>query len=119
MPKFDISNDRKIIGRDFDILRVEMALLKRPDETQVNTMQALYLYGMSGVGKAAFLKYLCALWKNTSFVDAAIYIDFETRHLQSVDDFVLEIIAQLPPAKPQFRLAIRSLPGKDIRRLGH
>jgi len=98
MPKSDIFSDHELIGRDFDILRVEKALLKRPEETQVDTMQALYLYGIPGVGKSAFLKYLSALWKNTSFIDAAIYIDFESRHLQSVDDFVSEIIAQLPPA---------------------
>lgn len=96
-PEINMVVDLDLIGRDFDILRIEKRLLAmKPGESQVGTAHALYLYGEPGVGKSALLKYTGSLWTNSSFVDAAIYIDFESHRITSIEDFISEILAQLP-----------------------
>jgi hypothetical protein len=88
------------VGRDFDILRLEKRLLGQPFENgETSAMKALYLYGVPGVGKSAFLKNLGSLWRSTSFVDAVIYIDFTVTSIRSREALLTELLAQLPHDK--------------------
>jgi hypothetical protein len=72
-------------GREFDLLRLEKNLI--PNEI-------LYLSGPPGIGKTTLLRYVASSWKNTSFVDAVVFLDF-TSVICSMDDFYKEIIRQL------------------------
>ena len=72
-------------------------MLGQPFESgETSAMKALYQYGVPGVGKSAFLKNLGSLWKSTSFVDAVIYIDFTVTSIRSREEFLTELLAQLP-----------------------
>jgi hypothetical protein len=73
-------------GRDFDLLRLEKALLAN---------YALYLHGPAGAGKTALLQYACSLWIETSFVDAVIFLDFERNEIHSVSELAVAIIQGL------------------------
>ncbi|KAG4414211.1 hypothetical protein IFR04_012658 [Cadophora malorum] len=73
-------------GRDFDLLRLEKRLL------QTN---AVYLYGLAGVGKSVFLKRAVSLWKSTNFVDAIVAVDFSKDRITSGEVLSLVVLRQL------------------------
>ncbi len=89
-----------LVGRDFDILRLEKRLLGQSFENgKSSAMKVLYLYGIPGVGKSAFLKNLRSLWRSTSFVDVVIYMDFAVISIPSREAFITQLLAQLPHDK--------------------
>lgn len=89
-----------LVGRDFDILRLEKRLLGQSFEYgKTSAMKVLYLYGVPGVGKSAFLKNLGSVWRSTSFVDVVIYIDFTVISIPSREAFITQLLAQLPHDK--------------------
>lgn len=96
LPKDDVKSDYELIGRDFDILRLEKKLLGK---ILNGDSHAVYVSGPPGVGKTAFLQHIGSLWMDTSFVDTAIYIDFQ--RVRSFSDFVIETLAQLPATSLQ------------------
>lgn len=51
------------------------------------------------LGNRHFLKNLGSLWKSMSFVDAVIYIDFTVTSIRSREEFLTELLAQLPHGK--------------------
>ncbi|KUL83255.1 hypothetical protein ZTR_10450 [Talaromyces verruculosus] len=81
----------KVIGRDFDILRLEKELCRN---------QNIYLHGLAGVGKSSFLQYVSALWQCTHFVDAVVSVDMAAENIQSADDFANTILNQLLQNSP-------------------
>ena len=72
-------------GREFDLLRLEKNLIPN---------KILYLSGPSGIGKTTFLCYVASSWRNASFVDAVVFLDF-TYVICSMDDLYKEVIRQL------------------------
>jgi hypothetical protein len=66
IPVLDAHRRPKVIGRDFDLLRLEMMLREK----------VIFLHGPSGAGKSALLKYARHLWIETNFLDVVLYIDF-------------------------------------------
>ena len=90
--------DFELVGRDFDVLRLEKRLLlgQNLGGEKGGAIRALHLFGQPGVGKSALLQHIRPLWTSTYFVDAAVYIDFASRRFRNIDDFVTEILVQLP-----------------------
>jgi len=65
-----------IIGRGFDMLRIERQLMNAP---------SMFLHGIAGVGKSSLIKRLYLNWKNTVLVDSVVYVDATiTRDLESL-----------------------------------
>jgi hypothetical protein len=56
----------KLVGRDFDVLRFERVL---------STSKIVGLSGTAGAGKTAFTHHLLESWKQSSFIESAIYVD--------------------------------------------
>ncbi|POR32667.1 Uncharacterized protein TPAR_07089 [Tolypocladium paradoxum] len=54
------TKDRRIIGRDYDLLRLEEV---------VGESNVVLVHGAAGVGKTEFVKYAFDLWKSTQFFD--------------------------------------------------
>ncbi|OBT42170.1 hypothetical protein VE00_06839 [Pseudogymnoascus sp. WSF 3629] len=76
----------RVLGRDFDILRLEKVLLQSG---------LVCVHGLAGVGKSAFLRYAASTWKKTAFVDAVITVDFAERAIMSEQDFLNAVLGQL------------------------
>lgn len=74
------------IGREFDILRLERLLLQN---------RIVYLSGVYGVGKTAFLDYAALMWKSTHFVEAVVSVDFGMQEGLSAHGFSMSILQQL------------------------
>lgn len=58
--------EKQLVGRDFDILRLEKRVLKS---------HVLYASGLIGVGKTALLKHMATVWKSTGFVQVTAHVD--------------------------------------------
>ncbi|KAB5578599.1 hypothetical protein GE09DRAFT_556579 [Coniochaeta sp. 2T2.1] len=74
------------IGREFDVLRLEKLLVQN---------RIVYLSGVYGVGKTAFLDYAALMWKSTHFVDAAVSVNFGMQEGLSPHGFSMNILQQL------------------------
>ncbi|KAF5855440.1 hypothetical protein ETB97_009217 [Aspergillus alliaceus] len=75
-----------IVGRDFDILRLEKALCQD---------SIIYLHGPTGVGKTSLLQYASALWQHTHWADAVVTINFGAEKISSAADFANAALNQL------------------------
>ncbi|KAF2842361.1 hypothetical protein M501DRAFT_988587 [Patellaria atrata CBS 101060] len=84
--KPDLSTDSTPVGREFDILRIEKLLCQN---------HTLYLHGPPGSGKSALIRYLASVWKETSFVDGYVYVDFKNIKITQANDFIENIASQL------------------------
>lgn len=84
-----------VIGRDFDILRLEKRLLAKS-----TNVPAVWLCGHPGVGKSTLLQHISSLWTSTSFLEAILYIDFAAHPMRNMDDFITELLVQLPTPTP-------------------
>lgn len=75
-----------VIGREFDLLRLERLLARG---------RVVFLAGLCGVGKTAFLNYAASIWKSTHYIDAAVVVDFAMNGSVSGEDFLLCVANQL------------------------
>jgi hypothetical protein len=86
----------KLVGREFDLLRLERTLLAR---------RVIHFSGRAGVGKSSLLKHAAKLWKQTSFVDGVIIIDLATLNFHPLADLLNSLIQQTPiPGLPMREL---------------
>jgi len=81
-----------LIGRDFDLLRLEKILLSK---------RIIYICGPPGVGKTALLQYSCSIWAETSFFDIIISFDFATGQIHDGYTLVQDLLEQLELASDQ------------------
>ena len=58
--------DESVIGRDYDILRLERMLADS---------DVVFLQGSPGVGKSAMMRHAIATWRKTDAYDSAIFVD--------------------------------------------
>ena len=76
-----------LLGRGFDLLRLER---------QLSQSRIVYLHGLYGIGKTAFLKHAASIWKLSHFADAVVYLDFAMQAGNiSAHEFPLLVIRQL------------------------
>jgi hypothetical protein len=93
--KVATKTDLPLVGRDFDLLRLEKHLLQRG---------IVHLTGRAGVGKTALLRYARDIWLQTSFVDIVLFIDFSKAKESS--DVVKSLVSQIPVERAiQIKLA--------------
>lgn len=78
--------EQQLVGRDFDILRLEKRVLQS---------HVLYVSGLIGVGKTALLKYIATVWKSTNFVQATVHVDLGKQNTQSADDLLEDMLRQI------------------------
>lgn len=109
--------EQQLVGRDFDILRLEKRVLQS---------HVLYVSGLIGVGKTALLKYIATVWKSTNFVQATVHVDLWKQRTQSADDLLedmlQQILTQVEETQLQMSLwsaAFRSLRSYDAHMLLH
>jgi CHAT domain/NACHT domain len=76
----------ELLGRGFDILRLENLLLRG---------RRVYLHGAAGVGKTTFLDYVSTIWQNTAFLDAVVHIDMGKGTTSSAEEIAHAIVRQL------------------------
>ncbi|KUL86672.1 hypothetical protein ZTR_03034 [Talaromyces verruculosus] len=87
--------DPPLVGRDFDLLRLEKHLLQRG---------IVHLTGRAGVGKTALLRYARDIWLQTAFVDIVLFIDFSKAKASS--DVIKSLVSQIPVERAiQIKLA--------------
>ena len=85
-----------LIGRDFDLLRLEKHLLNRGK---------LHFTGRAGVGKTALLRYARDVWLRTSFVDLILFVDLSKAKTSL--DATESLVSQIPVDKTK-RIKLRS-----------
>ena len=85
-----------LIGRDFDLLRLEKHLLNRGK---------LHFKGRAGVGKTALLRYARDLWLRTSFVDLILFVDLSKAKTSL--DATKSLVSQIPVDETK-RIKLRS-----------
>ena len=83
-----LSASRKILGRDTDILRLEVLL---------STYKMVLVHGMGGSGKTTLLEYCYNWWTSTGWIEGFAYLDVEAfaRTKGSMQDFLNSICEQL------------------------
>lgn len=97
----------RVLGRDFDVLRLEKVLLQSG---------LVCVHGLAGVGKSAFLRYAASTWKKTAFVDAVITVDFAERAIMSEQDFLNAVLGQLLQVSgQQFRALLWTLKSLSLQ----
>ncbi len=60
------NSDESVIGRDYDILRLERKLADS---------DVVFLHGAPGVGKSAMMRHAIKTWRQTDGYDSAIFVD--------------------------------------------
>ncbi|KAH7390364.1 hypothetical protein BKA64DRAFT_679066 [Cadophora sp. MPI-SDFR-AT-0126] len=89
----------RLLGRDFDLLRLEKRLSR---------VSIIHLYGTAGVGKTSFLDYAASVWKSTNFADAIVIIEFGRDIILSAEEIsptmIRQILSQVNCPKHQSRL---------------
>jgi hypothetical protein len=81
-----ISRGPELLGRDYDILRLENIVLQGGP---------VYIHGAAGVGKTAFLGYVSSIWEKTSFFDAVVHIDMGKNTNSSAEELANAVLRQL------------------------
>ncbi|KAF5642455.1 uncharacterized protein FTJAE_3612 [Fusarium tjaetaba] len=93
------SDEQELIGRDFEILRLEKVLMRT---------HVLFMSGALGVGKTALLKHAASVWKWTQLVQVIVHIELEKYFDRSgeklLEDILRQILVQLNDAKSQMLL---------------
>jgi hypothetical protein len=84
----DFTDETKLYGRDFDLLRVESALAESKNES-------IYISGAVAVGKSALLRHAASRWRSTSFVDVVLYLDFSNWSPTNIECVLKEMRQQL------------------------
>lgn len=91
-----------IMGRDFDILRLEKVLCEN---------SIVFLHGPTGVGKTSLLQYASILWQHTHWTDVVVTIDFVAEKISSAADFANTVLNQLLRAcNPAERSGLWTIP---------
>jgi hypothetical protein len=75
-----------VVGRDFDLLRLEKQLVHS---------RVIFLHGAAGVGKTTFLLHAASLWRSTNFVNAVVNVDVARDSVLSAEDLYVSVLSQL------------------------
>ncbi|KAH7140266.1 hypothetical protein B0J13DRAFT_637726 [Dactylonectria estremocensis] len=99
--------EESLTGRDFELLRLEKRILQS---------RILYVSGMAGVGKTAFLKHVAFIWRSTHFVQAVAHIDFSEEIINSRGDLSEKMLRQLLPQVQDTRygMALWSIKSRSL-----
>jgi hypothetical protein len=79
--------DEVVVGRDFDLLRIERKLLQK---------KRIFLTAPPGYGKTAFLKWACKIWEATNFRESVLYADLSLETLREPTGLLKFFMDQLP-----------------------
>jgi len=83
----NITWERGLVGRDYDVAELEKILLKR---------RKAFLYGHAWIGKTAFLQYAHRIWAETSFADEIMHVDLASSSVKDVPS----LVQALRPRRP-------------------
>jgi hypothetical protein len=90
-PFYSINPGQQLIGRDYDIYRLETRLL-------MSTSHMLQITRFSGAGKSDLLLHLCVWWKRSHFIKNGFYADF--RGKEALSDVFTDIAAKYGVLSP-------------------
>ena len=96
--KFKRDDVERLVGRDFDVLRLEKHLI---------AYDRVHLVGRAGVGKTAMLHYVSKIWRQTSFVDAVAIIDISKT--KTLSDLINSFISQIDTAPKSLASELSSI----------
>jgi AAA domain len=76
----------KLVGRDFDLLRFDRALLE---------YGVIYLSGAAGVGKSAFIQTALETWPRTNFCDTILVVNLVSLESRTPESLARHILGAL------------------------
>ncbi|CVL11809.1 hypothetical protein FPRO06_13104 [Fusarium proliferatum] len=80
------SDEQELIGRDFEILRLEKILMRS---------HVLFMSGVLGVGKTALLRHAARVWKSTQLVQVIVHVELEKHFDRSSEKLLEDILQQI------------------------